>query len=575
MIYTEDELVKKVKSMDGKPYPAYKTIKGVYQFEGYELWFDHIQGDPFANPSKVRVRMPIAVAEFPEDTYKTDERGVALCDFLSRCFCHAIRKYNNKREGSGKSGIVEMDRPGQEILRRSSLVIIDDCIEARFLVGLPAFGRRIAGKAAAHIFSDVITRIVHDSLYYQRLEKVRLYQHIETVEDAEFIRNSLANRGLIGFVADNAVLPRESGIDSRPLSAKSLIPFESCQSLKVDLMLPNHGKITGMGIPGGVTLIVGGGYHGKSTLLHALENGVYNHIPGDGREFVVTNADAVKIRAEDGRSIQNLNIDPFISNLPFNQETTFFSTANASGSTSQAANILEALEVGANTLLLDEDTLATNFMIRDERMRALIGKDKEPITPFIEHVRGLYEKKGISTVLVMGGSGDYFPVADLVIGMIEYRPHDLTAESRQIVNRYPVSDNHDVSPPSEIHRIPLPNSVDPSKGKKQIHIRPEGRTLLRFGEQQVQVGAVEQLVHPSQLRAIGYAIHFARHYIDGHRSIREICSLVMEEIYKEGLDCLTKPEIRGDVALFRCHEFAATLNRFRVLKVKQRGGVER
>ncbi|MDR4505245.1 MAG: ABC-ATPase domain-containing protein [Candidatus Scalindua sp.] len=567
----DDELIKKVLTMEGKPYPAYKTIKGGYQFMDYELWLDHIQGDPFAIPSRVRVRIPITAAKFPDDTYNTRQRSIALCDFLARSFCQAIRKHNNQREGSGKSGIIEMDLPGQEILTRSSLIIKDRCIEARFLVGLPAYGRRIAGKAAAYIFSKVITRIVHDSLYYQRLEKERLYQHIETVEDAEFIRNSLTNRGLIGFVADNAVLPRASGIDSRPLSSKSLVLFKSCESLKVDFELPNHGTIRGMGIPCGVTLIVGGGYHGKSTLLHALEHGVYNHIPGDGREFVITNADAVKIRAEDGRSIQNLNINPFISNLPFNQETRFFSTANASGSTSQAANILEAFEVGASTLLLDEDTLATNFMIRDERMRALIAKDKEPITPFIEHVRGLYEKKGISTVLVMGGSGDYFPVADLVIAMIEYRPHDLTLESRQIVKKYPLSADHDVNPISEIHRIPLPDSMNASKGKKQIYIRPEGRTLLHFGEQQVQVGAVEQLLHPSQLRAIGYAIHYARHYIDGRRSIREICTLVMEDIRKEGLDCLTKPDLRGDLALFRYHELAATLNRFRVLKVKQRG----
>ena len=216
------------------------------------------------------------------------------------------------------------------------------------------------------------------------------------------------------------------------------------------MTLPNNGEITGMGIRKGVTLIVGGGYHGKSTLLNALEYGIYNHIPDDGREFVVTNADAVKIRAEDGRSIQSLNIDPFISNLPFDQDTTEFSTANASGSTSQAANILEALEVGASTLLLDEDTLATNFMIRDIRMKTLIAKEKEPITPFVEHVRSLYEEKGISTVIVMGGSGDYFSLADVVIGMIEYSPHDLTSQAHQIVKENPLPEYFDATPPSEI-----------------------------------------------------------------------------------------------------------------------------
>ena len=568
-IRMQNDLVRTLNGMEGKPYPIYKTIKGGYQFQDYQLWFDHIQGDPFAAPSKVRVRIPIVAAEFPGDTYHTDIRSIGLCDFLTRVFCESIKRHNTKREGSGKSGIIEMDRPGQEVLKRSSMVIKDECIEARFLVGLPGYGRRIAGKAAASLFSDVIPRIIHDSLYFQRVPKDTLYLQIETVEDAEFIRNNLADNNLIAFVADGAVLPRASGIDARPLASELLVLFESCQSLKVELVLPNYGRITGMGIPRGVSLIVGGGYHGKSTLLHALEHGIYNHIPGDGREFVVTNTDAVKIRAEDGRSIQNLNIESFISNLPFDQETASFSTTNASGSTSQAANILEALEVGAKTFLLDEDTLATNFMIRDQRMRSLISRDKEPITPFIEHVRGLYEKKGISTVLVMGGSGDYFYVADVVIGMIEYRPHDLTLPSRQIVKEYPVVNDHNVKLPSEIHRNPIPNILSASKGKKPIYIRPEGNSLLRFGEHVVRVGAVEQLIHPGQLRAIGYAIHYSGRYMDGHRSIKEICRLVLADIGEKGLDCLTEPEIRGDMAEFRSYELAATMNRFRALQVRQ------
>ncbi|MFV1975047.1 MAG: P-loop domain-containing protein, partial [Candidatus Scalindua sp.] len=335
------------------------------------------------------------------------------------------------------------------------------------------------------------------------------------------------------------------------------------------MTLPNHGEITGMGIRKGVTLIVGGGYHGKSTLLNALEYGIYNHIPDDGREFVVTNADAVKIRAEDGRSIQNLNIDPFISNLPFDQDTTEFSTANASGSTSQAANILEALEVGASTLLLDEDTLATNFMIRDVRMKELIAKEKEPITPFVEHVRSLYEEKSISTVIVMGGSGDYFSLADSVIGMIEYSPHDLTSQAHQIVKDDPTPKYFDATSPSLIQRVPVANILSAAKGKRAVDIKIEDLLYMRFGEHKVQVAAVEQLVHPSQLRAIGYAIHYADRYMDGHRSIKEICLLILADIRQNGLDCLSEREARGDFAEFRSYELAATLNRFRALRVEQ------
>ena len=358
-------------------------------------------------------------------------------------------------------------------------------------------------------------------------------------------------------------------MDPGPLKSEQLVPFESCQSLRIKINLHNHGEITGMGIPKGVTLIVGGGYHGKSTLLNALEHGIYNHIPDDGREFVVTDTNAVKIRAEDGRSIQNLNIDSFISNLPFGQDTTTFSTVNASGSTSQAANILEAIEIGAKALLLYEDTLATNFMIRDKQMKALIAKDKEPITPFVEHVKGLYEEMEISTVIVMGGSSDYFSLADIVIGMIEYRPHDLTYQAHQIVEKDSNSSEFHVTPPSAIHRIPIPGRLNASKGKKPVHIRPEGLTLLCFGGHRVQLDAVEQMVHPSQLRAIGYAIHYAQSFIDGEKSIKEICQIILANIEEEGIDCLCEPEIRGGLAEFRSYELAATLNRFRALEVKQ------
>jgi len=567
---SQNELNQILTKMDGKPYPAYKAIKGRYQYQDYELLIDHVQGDPFAIPSKVRIRIPISTAEFPDDTYSNECRNVALCDFLVRRFYHFIKKYNTQKQGSGKSGAIEIDRPGQEVLKASSMVIIDDCIEARILVGLPAFGRRIAGKIAAHMFSETIPSIVEDSLYFKKLPADKLYRHIETVEDAEFIRERLSKLDLIAFIADDSVLPRSSGVDPRPLSAEGVIPFQSCQSMEASITLPNRGEITGMGIRKGVTLIVGGGYHGKSTLLNALEYGIYNHIPDDGREFVVTNSDAVKIRAEDGRSIQNLNIDPFISNLPFDQDTTEFSTANASGSTSQAANILEALEMGASTLLLDEDTLATNFMIRDMRMKNLITKEEEPITPFVEHVRSLYEKNGISTVIVMGGSGDYFSLADVVIGMIEYSPHDLTSQAHHIAKENPLPEYFDATPPSGIQRIPVPNVLSPSKGKRPVDIKIEDLLYMRFGTHKVQVGAVEQLVHPSQLRTIGYAIHYAGRYMDGKNSIKEICRLVLADIREKGLDCLSDREARGDFAEFRSYELAATLNRFRALRVKQR-----
>jgi predicted ABC-class ATPase len=329
-----------------------------------------------------------------------------------------------------------------------------------------------------------------------------------------------------------------------------------------------------MGIPRGVTLIVGGGYHGKSTLLAAIERGVYNHIPGDGREFVVTDAAAVKVRAEDGRRIAGVDISPFIANLPFGIDTRSFTTDNASGSTSQAANIIEALEAGARVLLVDEDTAATNFMIRDHRMQELIAKEHEPITPFIDKVRLLYQDYGVSTILVMGGSGDYFDVADTVIAMENYRPWDATERAKEIARKYAAERRPEGGERfgSITPRIPLPDSLDPSKGRREVSLKARGLKTILFGREEIDLSAVEQLVDDSQVRAIAQALYYAREkYMDGRRTMKEILDAVMRDIDEQGLDVLD-PRRMGDYARFRRFELAAALNRLRTLRVKMARG---
>jgi len=555
--------------LDGKGYKAYKGVEGVYRAPTFTLFIDHVQGDPFAPPSRVRVQVELRKAGFPPDTYSNKSRRVALADFLTRQFAAAAEKVE-KRMGTGHSGLIAIDRPGQEILERTSVVITEEYVEARFVVGLPARGRRILGKEAAELLCRKVPKIVEEALFFSRLDRRSLYLHILTAEDADWLREQLPKRGLVAFVADGSILPRRSGVDDRPLQPEKAIPFRSPESLKVEFHLPNRGLIKGMGIPEGVTLIVGGGYHGKSTLLNAIQLGVYNHIPGDGREFVVTIPSAVKIRAEDGRRIEKVDISPFISNLPFGQDTTRFCTENASGSTSQAANIIEALEAGAKLLLLDEDTCATNFMVRDHRMQELISKDKEPITPFIDKVRQLYSEHGVSTILVMGGSGDYFDVADTVIAMIEYQPYDVTAEAKAIAEKYKAERKNEggerfgqVKP-----RVPLAWSLDPSKGKYEVKITAKGTKAVVFGRHEIDLSAVEQLVHPGQLHAIGQALYYARErYMDGRRTVAEILKLVMEDIERGGLDVLD-PRLMGHYVIFRPQELAAALNRLRTLKVK-------
>jgi len=554
----ENELKFQLRRIDGKGYKAYKDIKGRYRFAHFQLFLDHIQGDPFAAPSRARVRVDRQSAGFGSEITRNKSRQVAACDFLTRRFSACCRKISKGRRGTGKGGLMTIDAPGQEILERTAMIITKDFVEARFRIGLPAHGRKIAGNDAEAMFFEELPRIVHQSLFNENLDTDALYGHIKTAEDADSARSQLSDRNLIAFVADGSILPRRSGIDPRPMLEKNAIAFQSPAAYRVTLELPNSGQISGMGIPEGVTLIVGGGYHGKSTLLSAIELGIYNHIPGDGRELAVTTENTQKIRACDGRNIEKTDISPFINNLPFRQETAEFSTENASGSTSQAANITEAIEAGARVILLDEDTSATNFMIRDHRMQQLVKKEQEPITPFIDKVRQLYADQNISTVLVMGGSGDYFAMADHVIQMTEYQPHDVTGAARAIAmdtgtDRW----NEGGRQFGRVRqRIPLPESFSPYKGNNKLKIAARGVNEILFGNETVDISDLEQLVDISQVTALGHAIHYATRYMDGSRTLKNLADRVIIDIDANGLDALT-PYVTGESARFRALDLAS------------------
>lgn len=578
MIKDKEELRRFCLRSDGGSYKAYKDIKGEYRFENFSLSIDHVQGDPFATPSKIRIRVNQGTAGFPPDTFENQSRCIGLRDFLARCLFVACKRFTKGKgtRGTGHSGEISIQRPGQEILERSSVIVTKDLVEARLLVGLPAFGRRIAGKHAITMLLEELPQIVRHGLLFENLDREKLYTHIQTAEDGDVLRDKIKALGLVSFVADEAILPRASGIDPRPLksslksSLKSdrVVKFQSPEKYRVEIQLPNRGSITGMGIPPGITLIVGGGYHGKSTLLKAIEAGIYNHIPGDGREMVVTDDAAVKIRAMDGRNVEKVNISPFIDNLPFAQDTQAFSTENASGSTSQAANIIEAVEMGASLLLIDEDTSATNFMIRDHRMQELIAKDKEPITPFIDKARHLYSQLGVSTILVIGGSGDYFSVADHVIGMKAYLPEDLTQQARAIAEKYTSQRRAEGGEGfgTVTERIPLKESLDPSRGNRAVKIVARGLHSISFGTYTIDISDLEQLVDPGQTRAIADAIFYATRYMSPGTTLKEVVQKVLGDIHRQGFDILDRIP-SGEYAAFRSFELAGAINRLRSIKM--------
>lgn len=573
----EDELTRTLRRIDGRGYRAYKDIAGQYDLGGPILAIDYVQGDPFAAPSKVRVRIPLSGADLPAELFSNRIRRVALSDWLARQTEGAIRSVARGRRGSGKSGLITIDAGGQEVLERTAVVLGSDFVEVRLEVGLPAAGRRVLGREAEALLLSDLPEVAERGLTRRHLDLAAGRRFVECVENQEHLRAQLSRRGLAAFVGDGAVLPRESGASDRPMKTGA-VPFQAPDALKVELdVLHGEGPVTGMGIPRGVTLIVGGGYHGKSTLLKALERAVYPHVPGDGREWVVTDPRAVKIRAEDGRRVENVDISPFICNLPHERSTTSFCSEDASGSTSQAANIVEAVEVGATTLLLDEDTSATNFMVRDARMQALVHKEDEPITPFLDRVRELYEERGVSTILVMGGSGDYFDVADTVVMMKEYRPVVVTEEAKHIAEAQRTLREREVERPlgEPAARIPLAESFDPSRGRRDVKIDAKSVDLILFGSDPIDLRGVEQLLDRSQTRAVGYALYLAREQLmDGQRTLDEILDETEGTLDAEGLDLLD-PRHRpgrhpGNFARPRRFEIAAALNRLRTLRMKQK-----
>ena len=464
-----------------------------------------------------------------------------------------------------------MADPGQKVLLQTA-VLIDDhgAVEARFKVGLPAQGRRVSGRQAIRLLTEAVPTLVRSTLLAAAHEPDQMEAHAASNEDADALRSQLRGLGLVAFVADGAVLPRESGIDDTPLSGEGIVPFDAPPSLRVEVDLPNAGSITGMGIPVGVTLVVGGGFHGKSTLLRALEAGVYNHKPGDGRERVVSRWDTVKVRTEDGRSIAGVDISSYIDNLPFGKTTKAFSTQNASGSTSQAATIVEACEAGAGVLLVDEDTSATNFMIRDRRMQELVPKAGEPITPFVDRVRSLYEVDDTSCVLVMGGSGDYIEVADTILRMHDYLPEDVSSEARAVAEAHPTGRRAEGGPPQAdpAPRTIQPGSVDPRRGRRASYVRvPDGRTLL-FGTERIDLAAVDQLVSRAQMRAVGHALaYIGEHLLGAGTTVANVLDRLDDVIRREGLDALDTRQV-GDLAAYRRFELAAALNRLRTLRVE-------
>jgi predicted ABC-class ATPase len=582
--------------IDNKPYGAYKDLYGsIYDFTTptipYMIEVVYVQGDPYAAPSRLSVKIPLSALAYPADLYSNSIRKVALADYLTRSFCRIARregadiKEGGQGWGGAKGGQLKMDEPGQHILARTSAQVFPEQgqLEVRFNLGLPARGRSIEGGWCHELLFKTVPMLIKMALAHDALDQSALRQHVLCAEDQEALRGMLDEKGLTAFVKNGAVLPRRSGASDLPQqSSQNPSLFQSPPSMQVAFTLPNCGRVEGMGVKKGVTLIVGGGFHGKSTLLGALEVGIYNHIPGDGREYVVCNNTAVKICAEDGRSVTDLDISPFINNLPRGRPTTSFSTTCASGSTSQSANILEQLELGCTCLMLDEDTCATNFMYRDHLMGQLVSGNKEPITPFLERVKELYATWGVSTVMVVGGCGAYFSVADSVIMMDSFEAKDVTAEAQAIVAGVATATSAGGSSSPYFS-----NTFSSRRGIETASLRLRDGDQMRVKDLgKIQIGresqdangddnyldlrGVNQLTETGQTKLIAEALQTIASSPDRDECFDTLLEALYSKVQASGLDAMVSGRFKGmgDLSYVRKFELASAVNRWRSLRIK-------
>ncbi|MCM3899954.1 ABC-ATPase domain-containing protein [Schaalia meyeri] len=557
---TDADLLDQLRHADGRPYGFYKKVAGAWDYGDFTLAIDHVQADPFAPPTALRAYATPQAMGLPEEALASSDARLAAADFLARAFDEAIRARGARD--------VSIARAGALILQRSYASVLPDRVEVRFQVKLPARGRTILGKSAARLFDVDVPNVVMDCFDFvshdpdTTRKRSRLLAHIASYEDHRALQGQLETNGWVTFVADDSLLARRSGVSEAPLTGDGVVAFRSPDSLRVSVSLPHAGDVSGMAIPRGLTLIVGGGYHGKSTLLEAIARGVYAHVPGDGRELVATDPSATKVRAADGRAVTGVDISAFISHLPGGIDTTNFSTENASGSTSQAASIIESLQLGARSLLIDEDTSATNLLIRDTRMRDLVAADKEPITPLVDRVSSL-TGAGTSLIMVVGGSGAFLDAADRVLMMDNYRCLDVTERAKQVAADLPRPRTDAPASWDSAPRVPLAKArVDRPRTKAT------GTHALTVDRQVVDISDVEAVLDPGQAEAIAWCVRGVLEEMAGKQDLVDLMAKLGRRLASEGLDAVCKFGARPYPAFLarpRLIDVGAAINRYRGL----------
>ncbi len=563
-----DRLRDKLVAINGKGFQAYQDLAGAYRFERFVLYLDSIQSDPVAAPTRARIQIDQAEAQIPPALWATPAHRMAISDFLARRLQEAIRRHVRSR-WSGRLAPLAVDAGGQAILARMACAVSADWVQVRLALGLPSEGRKVLARAAQVLLFDELPAVIGGALVWANLDPDAGHRHVAAVEDYMAVRDGLGSLGLVAFLADGSVLPREPGFGDGPLRGRA-VPVRAPDELAVTVTLPHRGPVRGLGIRRGVTVITGGAFSGKSSLLAAIRTGVYPHVPGDGREGVATVPDAVAILSEPDRRIERVDVSAFIREMPQRYDVTGLSVEHATGVEAMAASTAEALEVGTSLLLCDEDDGAIAFLARDSLMRQLTPSSQEPLAPLIDHLRPLWESKGISSIVATGGLGDYLAVADTVIVMDGYQPAAATARARSITAGLPQRP-HDAPAPAPGPRYPQPRGFAGLRGRQRVEMR--GRGTLAVGRETIDLAGLRQLVDPGQARAAGCAILYAveKGYFDGASSVSDAIDRVCADIERLGLGILmAEDDLSGEYAMPRRHEIAALLNRMRALQARSR-----
>ena len=561
-----------IKGLEGKPFSEYIKLIGDFDFSRYVLKISRVQDEQDEQPTLLIIRAPQSIANFPAHLFNTPIRRTALEDILTRKIAAQIDSIARYDEDGVSRRSLSIACPGQKILPRSSMVVTEEYVEARIYVDLPSRQGLTQSDIVRDIFFEDLPQIVNSTLIFCNTDENELENFVDLMEDADRVRQILPTRGWVSYLAEGAMLCRLGHSDLPDFNR--IIPLAIDSDLILEVEVPNTGSVRGIGIPAGITVILGDAYSGRIELMRALASGVYNHIPGDGREMVITVPDAVYVAAEAGRSIQKVDVSPFITELPSSADPKHYTCPQADRTAAQAASTVEAMEVGARVLMFDESESCAEFLGSDSRLAYVSGGSKRNVTPLALRARQIADEMGIS-IVVAGSTSvtEFIPIADTVLRIHDFKIQDVTKQAKQIAITVDTAGTE----PAEIGNLlekgrwVAPSSIDPSTGCRDAKIAAPETHLLEFGRSLIDLSQNAQLADIHQTKTIGRILYYAKNrYLEESRPIREVLDLVDRDLSTEGLESLSR-DLQGDLARPRRYEIAAALNRLETLRIVRTG----